>query len=112
LAEAKARALALAEDYQAPQPAELTLPGPGGKTALDYALRDLVAKGVATAHDRCVAGELAQVLTGGPGADMTEPLSEDALLTLERESFMRLVRQEPTLARMEHTLMTGKPLRN
>ena len=43
---------------------------------------------------------------------MTEPLGEDEVLKLEREAFMRLVRTEATLARMEHTLQTGKPLRN
>jgi len=34
------------------------------------------------------------------------------VLALERAAFMRLVRTEATLARMEHTLETGKPLRN
>ena len=33
-------------------------------------------------------------------------------LRLEREEFMRLVRTEGTLARIAHTLETGKPLRN
>ncbi|MDH3475829.1 MAG: 3-hydroxyacyl-CoA dehydrogenase NAD-binding domain-containing protein [Rhodospirillales bacterium] len=112
LADAKAKALELAEDYRAPEPAELVLPGPSGKASLDFAVRDLKAKGVATLHDVVVADALAGVLTGGPGADMTEPLGEDELLKLEREAFMRLVRTEATLARMEHTLETGKPLRN
>jgi 3-hydroxyacyl-CoA dehydrogenase len=112
LADAKARALALAEDYQAPEPLELTLPGPSGKTALDFALRDLRAKGVATPHDETVAGALAGVLTGGPEADMTEPVAEKDVLALERAAFMRLVKTGPTLARMEHTVATGKPLRN
>jgi 3-hydroxyacyl-CoA dehydrogenase len=112
LADAKAKALELAEDYQAPEAAELVLPGPSGKASLDFAVRDLSAKGVATPHDVVVADALAGVLTGGPGADMTEPLGEDELLKLEREAFMRLVRTEATLARMEHTLETGKPLRN
>ena len=112
LADAKARALALAEDYQPPDPRTLTLPGPSGKAALAFALRDLRAKGVATAHDAVVAAELAEVLTGGPDADLTEPLGEQTILELERAAFMRLVRSEATLARMEHTLQTGKPLRN
>ncbi len=112
MADAKARALALAEDYEAPEPLELTLPGPAGKTALDFAVRDLRAKGVATPHDETVAGELAGVLTGGPAADMTEPVTEKDVLALERAAFMRLVKTGPTLARMEHTVTTGKPLRN
>ncbi|MDJ0611206.1 MAG: 3-hydroxyacyl-CoA dehydrogenase NAD-binding domain-containing protein [Kiloniellales bacterium] len=112
MADAKAKALELAADYQPPEPPELALPGPTGRTSLQFAVRDLRAKGVATPHDETVADALAEVLSGGPGADMTEPVSEKDILALERAAFMRLVRTEPTLARMEHTLETGKPLRN
>ena len=65
-----------------------------------------------TAHDKLVAGALAEVLTGGPGADQSEPISEDNVLALERAAFMRLVKTKATLARIEHTLETGRPLRN
>jgi len=34
------------------------------------------------------------------------------LLTLERAAFMRLMKTPGTLARIEHMLVTGKPLRN
>jgi 3-hydroxyacyl-CoA dehydrogenase len=112
LAEAKAKALALAEDYQPPEPAELVLPGPSGRAALDFALRDLKAKGVVLPHDEVVAGTLVRVLTGGPEADMTAPLSEEAVHGLERRALMELVRTDGTLARMEHMLESGKPLRN
>ncbi len=112
LADAKARALELADGYKPPQPVALGLPGPSGRAALDLALGELRRKGAATAHDMVVAGALAEVLTGGDGADHTEPMGDDAVLDLERAAIMRLVRTEPTLARMEHTLATGKPLRN
>ena len=112
LADAKAKALELAENYQPPEPFELTLPGPSGRAALNLALHDLKLKGLVTPHDEVVAGELANVLTGGPGADQTEPVSEEEILALERASFMRLARTSATLARMEHTITTGKPLRN
>jgi hypothetical protein len=69
-------------------------------------------KGVASEHDAAVADALAEVLTGGAKADMTEPVTTDRVLTLEREAFMRLVKTDKTLARIEHTLETGKPLRN
>ena len=112
LADAKKCALRLVEGYQPPEPAELFLPGPSGKASLAFALRDLYAKGVATEHDMVVATELAEVLTGGAKADFTEPMSEDAILKMERAAFMRLVKTPATLARVEHTLETGKPLRN
>ena len=38
LADAKAKALALAEGYQPPEPADLRLPGPTGRVALDLAV--------------------------------------------------------------------------
>jgi 3-hydroxyacyl-CoA dehydrogenase len=112
LAEAKAKALELAEGYAPPEPVELTLPGPAAGAALRFALKDLRMKGAATEHDMVVAGQLAEVLSGGTAADVTEPMSPDAVLALERKAFMTLIRTEPTLARIEHTLETGKPLRN
>lgn len=112
LADAKKRALELVEDYRPPEAVELFLPGPSGKASLAYALRDLYAKGQATEHDMVVASALAEVLTGGPKADHTEPMSEEAVLKLERAAFMQLVKTPGTLARVEHMLETGKPLRN
>lgn len=112
LADAKARALALVEGYEAPEAAELTLPGPSGAAALRLALKDLTARGLATPHDQIVAGGLVEVLTGGPDADITEPVSEDHVLKLERETFMKLIKTNGTLSRMEHMIQTGKPLRN
>ena len=112
LAAAKAKALALAEGYQPPAPASFRLPGPSGKTALMLAVDNFVRLGKATAYDRVVAEGLADVLTGGPTADPLEPLPEDKISQLERQAVMHLLRQPKTLARMEHTLATGKPLRN
>ncbi|HEY5597868.1 MAG TPA: 3-hydroxyacyl-CoA dehydrogenase NAD-binding domain-containing protein [Kiloniellales bacterium] len=112
LADAKAKALALAEDYAPAEPAALVLPGASGQATLRFAVRDLRAKGVATPHDVTVAEALAEVLCGGADADIAEPTPADRVLALERAAFMRLVRTEPTLERMEHTLTTGKPLRN
>ncbi|MBV9757247.1 MAG: hypothetical protein JO047_09355, partial [Alphaproteobacteria bacterium] len=58
-----------------------------------------------------VAGALAEVLSGGD-TDIVETVGEQRLLDLERAAFMRLVKTAPTLARIEYTLETGKPLRN
>jgi 3-hydroxyacyl-CoA dehydrogenase len=112
LAAAKAKALAMAESYQPPVPASFRLPGPSGKTALMLAVDNFIRMGKATAYDRVVAEGLADVLTGGPAADPLEPLPEDKISQLERQTVMHLLRQPKTLARMEHTLATGKPLRN
>jgi 3-hydroxyacyl-CoA dehydrogenase len=111
LADAKARVLELADGYRPPQPAEYRLPGPSGARALEMAVDGFVASGKATPHDRTVSFALAEVLSGGK-TDVTRVLGEDAVLALEREQFGKLVRTGPTLARIEHMLETGKPLRN
>jgi 3-hydroxyacyl-CoA dehydrogenase len=112
LADAKARALAMAEGYQPPAPPEFILPGPSGRTALDMAADGFHKQGLATEHDLVVADGLAEVLTGGEDAQPFEPVPEAKLLELEHKVFMRLVRTGPTLDRIEHILETGKPLRN
>jgi 3-hydroxyacyl-CoA dehydrogenase len=112
LADAKAKALALVNDYRPPETAPIALPGPSGRIALEMAVDALRLKGVATPHDEVVAKQLAIVLSGGENADITEPVADEDLLKLERQAFMTLVRQPATLARIEHMLDTGKPLRN
>jgi 3-hydroxyacyl-CoA dehydrogenase len=111
LADAKTRALAMAEGYQPPEPIEIRLPGPTAKAAMEMAVKGVRLAGRATAHDVVVSMTLAELLSGGD-TDITETLSEDDLLRLEREAFMTLVRHPDTLDRMEHMLETGKPLRN
>lgn len=111
LADAKARVLALAADYAPPEPPVFRLPGPTGYHALALAVADFRKAGRATDHDTVVAKALARVLTGGE-TDITREVTEAALLDLERETFMTLLRDPATLARIEHMLETGKPLRN
>lgn len=112
LADAKAKALALlAAGYQPPKPAELRLPGPSGRTGLNLVVHGFAQQGKALPHDVVVSDALAEVLSGG-NTDMTEIVTEDQVTKLERAAFMKLVKTDATLARMEHMLTTGKPLRN
>ena len=112
LADAKARALELTEGYQPPAPHEFKLlPGESGALGMRLAAEAFQRRGIATPHDVTVASALARVLSGGD-ADLIDTVTEQQMLDLEREAFMRLVRTGPTLARIEHTLETGKPLRN
>ena len=111
LFDAKQRVLELAQDYKPPVPTEYRLPGPGGRTALELAVDGFAKTGRATPHDVTVSHQVARVLTGGD-ADPLDVLTEDDITTLERESFMTLFRNPATLARTEHMLATGKPLRN
>ncbi len=111
LADAKARALALVEGYAAPVPATYRLPGASGAVAMGIAADEFRRKGVATTYDMVVAGELAGVLSGG-AADIIDEVTEKEILALERAAFMRLIKNQGTLARIETMLTTGKPLRN
>jgi 3-hydroxyacyl-CoA dehydrogenase len=111
LFDAKAKALKLAETYKPPEKPVYRLPGPSGKLALHMAVEGFAKMGKATAHDVVVSDILANILTGGE-AEYFDELSEDRILELERQNFMKLVRHPDSMARVEHMLETGKPLRN
>jgi 3-hydroxyacyl-CoA dehydrogenase len=112
LADAKARALQLANDYAPPKPRSITLSGSSGASALRESLdRDRDLKRI-TAHDYVTGEGLIHILTGGLSADPARPVSEDAVYALERETFLALFRSPPTLDRIRHMLATGKPLKN
>jgi 3-hydroxyacyl-CoA dehydrogenase len=111
LADAKAKALALVENYAPPPPPTYQLPGDSGRAAFTMAARDFRKKGIATEYDMVVAGELAIVLSSGY-ADIIDRPSEQDILDLERAAFLRLVKKPGTMARIEAMLTTGKPLRN
>ena len=64
-----------------------------------------------TDHDAVVGRALACVLAGGSLPHQTM-VSEQYLLDLEREGFLKLCGERKTLERIQHTLKTGKPLRN
>jgi 3-hydroxyacyl-CoA dehydrogenase len=111
LADAKAKALALAQNYTPPKPVELTLPGKTGAVGMKLVAEGFHRQGIATDHDVVVAGTIATVLSGGD-ADITKPVTEDELYALERKGLGQLIRTTGTMARIEHMLETGKPLRN
>ncbi len=85
-----------------------------GRTALGamYAGTEAFHLGrYASEYDKYIANQIAYVMCGG---DLTgnQKVSEQYLLDLERQAFLTLLGQRKTLERMQHTLKTGKPLRN
>ena len=112
LFDAKQKAVEMSKNYTAPVPFAIPLPGPSGKFALELAVNDLVKSGKATPYDVVVCDALGDVLSGGPDADPTVMTEEDTILELERTVFMKLVRNDGTLSRIEYMLEKGKPLRN
>jgi 3-hydroxyacyl-CoA dehydrogenase len=111
LYEAKQKALDLSTDYAPPPVPQFNLPGPSGKTALMLVAEGFRNRSIATDYDLVVSAALATVLTGGD-ADSTTPVSENELLALELAEFLKLLHDERTVARIEHMLEKGKPLRN
>ena len=111
LYDAKQKALSLVDGYAPPEAPEFRLPGPSGREALSMAAQGFRKQGKATEYDMVVSDALAAVLTGGD-ADPLDTVSEQELLKLEREAFMRLVHEPRSVARVEHMMETGKPLRN
>ncbi len=112
IATAKRHALQMLQDgYTQPAPQKVRVLG---QQALGMFMvgTDSLEKGkYASEHDRKIANKLGWILAGG---DLSEPtdVSEQYLLDLEREVFLSLLGERKTLERIEHTLKTGKPLRN
>ncbi len=111
LTDAKALALELARDYRPPAEPEWVLPGESAAIGIKSAVDSYFRRGLATSHDLRVSEALAEVLSGG-AAEVTRPLRENDLLQLERSQFLVLLHEPNTVARIEHMLETGKPLRN
>jgi 3-hydroxyacyl-CoA dehydrogenase len=113
IADAKAFALErVNEGYQKPTPR--TSIAVGGETvlaAIKLGIHLAWRAGRISDHDAVVARALANVLSGGPLPNQTG-VSEQYLLDLEREAFLKLCGERKTLERIQHTLKTGKPLRN
>lgn len=113
LADAKALALSRAQEgYQ--RPAIRTAIAVGGaplKAALNLGVHLLLRGGRISEHDARIGRALAHVMAGGNLPHATV-VSEQYLLDLEREAFISLCGERKTLERIQHTLKTGKPLRN
>jgi 3-hydroxyacyl-CoA dehydrogenase len=110
IADAKARVLDLAPDYVAPAPRTITALGREALGNLMYAGWAMREGGQITEHEVRIARELAYVLAGGDGPPRT--VTEQDILDLEREAFLRLLGTKETQERIVYTLKTGKPLRN
>lgn len=97
--------------YRPPAPLPICVMGRRGIAAAEALTYNQLLARQMSAHDRTVTLELARVLSGGDVAEGTL-VSEDHLLDLEREAFLRLLGERLTRDRIRYTLKTGKPLRN
>jgi 3-hydroxyacyl-CoA dehydrogenase len=112
VADAKARVLARANEYVAPQPRKaIRVGGESVLAALKLGVHLASRAGRISDHDALIGRKLAHILAGGdlPHAAL---VTEQQLLDLEREAFLSLCGERRTQERIAHTLKTGKPLRN
>ena len=113
IADAKEYALdRVREGYQRPSPrAGIVVGGDSVLAALKLGIHLAWRGGRISDHDAVVGRALANVLAGGALPHQTT-VSEQYLLDLEREAFLKLTGERKTLERIQHTLRSGKPLRN
>ena len=113
MADAKAKALErVREGYHAPAPrTAIPVGGESVTAALNLGVHLMWRAGRASDHDKLIGQKLAHIFGGG---NLPHPatVTEQYLLDLEREAFMSLLGEPKTLERIQHTLKTGKPLRN
>jgi 3-hydroxyacyl-CoA dehydrogenase len=110
---AKAMALGLAaQGYWQPDPTnEFPVSGESGIAAIQVQLYNMCEAGWISEYDKYLGGELARIICGGAVPSGTK-VTEQYILDLEREVFLRLCGQRKTLERMQFMLKKGKPLRN
>lgn len=110
--DAKLKAISLAATYRPGRPlTDLKAPGRGVAASIKSQLWNMQQGGFISEYDQYLAGMVADVITGGdvPAGTL---ITEEYLLELEREAFVRLCGQKKTLERIQHMLKKGKPLRN
>jgi 3-hydroxyacyl-CoA dehydrogenase len=110
IADAKARVLDLAPDYVPPPPRRITALGNEALGNLKYGAFAMREGGQITDYEVKLAHEIAYVLSGGDGP--RREVTEQDILDLERDAFLRLLGNKETQERIAYTLKTGKPLRN
>jgi len=113
MADAKALALERVREGYQPPPPRLAIPVGGENVfaALKLGVHLAWRAGRLGDHDKVVGTALARILAGGSLPHQTT-VSEQYLLDLEREAFLKLCGERKTLERIQYTLKTGKPLRN
>src|SRR5207249_11999477 len=111
--EAKSKVLQMAADGYRPSHQRTDIPavGKSGLAVLKMILHQMRVAGQISEYDQKIGSKLAYVLCDG---DLTSLhyVSEQYIMDLEREAFLSLCGEPKTMERIQHTLKTGKPLRN
>ena len=110
---AKKEALGLAEtNFDPGEPLmEIPVAGENSHAAFLLAVDGMYTTGWATPHDRTVSAQIAPIIAGGKRAEW-QTISEQELLDMEVENFLKLLAEPKSQERIFHMVQFGKPLRN
>ena len=112
IGEAKKDVLKMVDEGYAPPPRrKIKVLGQAAQGMVNAEISNMLNGKFISEYDAFLAKKIAYVISGGDVRDNAQ-IEEDVILTLEREAFIELLKEEKTLARIDHMLATGKPLRN
>jgi 3-hydroxyacyl-CoA dehydrogenase len=112
IGEAKKEVLKMAADgYAPPVKRKIKVFGNAAQGMVNAELHNMASGKFVSEYDAFLARRIAYVISGGD-VRTGSLVEEETILALEREAFVDFWKQEKTVARVEHMLKTGKPLRN
>ena len=112
IGEAKKEVLRMADAGYAPPPKKkLKVLGAAAEGMVNGEIFNMQSAGYVSEYDAFLARRIATVVAGGDVRTNSD-VDEEVILNLERAAFIDFLKEEKTLARIEHMLKTGKPLRN
>ncbi len=97
--------------YRPPHKRQFPVAGRNGKATIQGQLVNMRDGGFISQHDFHIASLIAGVVTGGD-VDTNTMVTEEYLMTLERQAFCSLLTHPKTQERIMGMLSTGKPVRN
>ncbi len=111
LFDAKMKAIEMSKNYKIPEKNIYCLPGRTALSAIKLSLQNMESIGSISQYDKFIGEKIAYVLSGGD-TDITNEVSEENILKLEKDAIYNLMKENLTIERLEHILETGKYLRN
>ncbi|MDA3789677.1 MAG: 3-hydroxyacyl-CoA dehydrogenase/enoyl-CoA hydratase family protein [Desulfobacula sp.] len=112
IGEAKKEVLKMVDDgYVPPTRQPLIVMGDAGQGMVNAEIFNMLNGKFMSDYDAFLAKRIAYVMSGGD-VKVGSAVDEDTILKLEREAFVDFCKEEKTIARIDHMLKTGKPLRN
>jgi len=110
--EAKKEVLKMVDEgYAPPVRRPIKVFGAAGEGMINAELFNMQSAGYVSEYDVFLAKRIAYVISGGD-VRANSTIDEQVILNLEREAFVDFWKEDKTVARVDHMLTTGKPLRN